>query len=170
MAERRVQTLIQVIETTWSGASRGAPGSSARNAVPERVPVPDCALDDALLLHLVAFHESQQFAIARAAPVVRFAQQHQERFPLEIKVDGAGAHIDFFGYAAPCRPRKAISSVLLELNNWVRIVANVRVAQETSWVYHKLVFNIFYGPAYRANELMASKAPLARIDLQTHLW
>lgn len=170
MAGPRVQTLIQVIETIWSGASRGAPGSSARNAVPERVAVPDCALDDALLLHLAAFHESRQFAMARAAPVVRFAQQHQERFPLAIKVDGAGAHVDFFGYAAQRRPGKAVSSVLLEANNWVRIVANFRVAQETAWVYHKLVFNIFHGPPYRANELMASKAPLARIDLQTHLW
>ncbi|NHZ92241.1 hypothetical protein F2P45_25025 [Massilia sp. CCM 8733] len=165
-----MQTLIQVIETVWSGASRGAPGAVARNAVPERVPAPDCALDDALLLHLVPFHESEQFAMGRAAPVVRFAQQHQERFPLAVAVDGAGAHIDFFGYVAQRRPKKAVSSVLLEPNNWVRIVANFRVAQEEAWVYHKLVFNIFHGLAYRANELMASKAPLARIDLQVHLW
>ncbi|NHZ33283.1 hypothetical protein [Massilia rubra] len=165
-----MQTLIQVIETSWSAASRGAPGALARNAVPERVPVPDCALDDALLLHLVAFHECQQFALARAVPVLRFAQQHQERFPLAVAVDGAGAHIDFFGYPAQRRPRKAISSVLLEPHNWVRIVGNFRVSQETAWVYHKFVFNIFHGPAYRANELMASKAPVARIDHQRHLW
>lgn len=165
-----MQTLIQVIETSWTGASRGAPGSVARSAVPERVTVPDCALDDALLLHLVVFDEGRQFAAGDARPLLRFAQQHEERFPLAVRADGAGAQVDYFGYQAQRRPRKAVSSLLLEPNNWVRIVANCRVAQETAWVYRKLVFNIVHGPAYRANELMASKAPLARIDHQQHLW
>ena len=168
-----MQTLVQVIDTSWSSASRGAPGSSARNAVPERVAIPDCALSDAVLLHLVTCREAQQFAIGPALPavqVVPFAQQHRERFPLALALEGAAARVDFFGYVAQRRPKKAVYSVLLEPNNWVRIVANLRVAQDDAWAYHKFVFNIFHGPAYRANELMASKAPLARVDHQQHLW
>lgn len=165
-----MQTLVQVIDTSWSGASRGAPGSSARNAVPERVAIPDCTLSDAVLLHLVTCSEAGRFAIGPAAPVVRFAQQHQERFPLVVMPEGAAARIDFFGYPAQRRPKKAVYSALLEPNNWVRIAANLRVAQDEAWVYHKFVFNIFHGPVYRANELMASKAPLARFDHQRHLW
>ncbi|MDQ1817144.1 hypothetical protein RBA41_27940 [Massilia sp. CCM 9210] len=165
-----MQTLIQIIETCWTGASRGAPGSVLRNAVPERVSIPDCTLSDPVLLHLVRYDESRRFAIDHGTEVVRFAQQHSEAFPLTIEHTAAGVHVAFLGYHARRRPAKPVSGVLLEPNCWVRIIGNYRVAQESGWVYRKIVFNIFHGPALRANELMASKPPVARIDHQRHLW
>lgn len=55
-------------------------------------------------------------------------------------------------------------------DTWLQMVANRRISEEDGWAYRKFVYNIYYGRRSDANRLLASKAPVVRLNRETQLW
>ena len=165
-----MQTLIQLIETQWTKQSRGAPGSVARNAVPEVIRFPETLIPHPVLFQHAVFVEHQEFAPPAASEFVCFSADDSSKYRLTICHQDAVAEISLFGTPFTQTSGRPTNVVRLEPNTWLRIVGNRRVSEDWGWTYRKFVYNIVHAPSGDANALMASKAPVACVDHEKYLW
>jgi hypothetical protein len=165
-----MQTFIQVIETFWTKRSRGNPGASLRNQVPEKYPFPRVVPSESVLFQRVSYSEYSSFSKARVAPVQMLSAHDSRMWRIEVEQDEASAKILFYGVPASEMGGRPINVSELLPNSWMRIVGNRRVAEENTWAYHKYVYNIFHGEVSKANDLIANKPPVHSLNHEGHLW
>jgi len=165
-----VQTIIQIIETQWTKKSRGAPAASARNAIPEVLPIPDSGLAHPAVLHHILFSEGTNFLAGACSGLACFSEHDSTKWRVRITPSGGELEIQFFGTPFTQTTGRATESILLEANTWLQMVANRRISEGDGWAYRKFVYNIYYGRRSDANRLLASTAPVVRLNRETQLW
>lgn len=137
--------IVQCIETCWTKVSRGAPGATSRNAVPQLLPlrVPDelTVTEEAAALHHVVFSEAAGFSEpSHQARVVGVSSLPSE-CGISVESSGASLAVSFVGPKSRPRehPRQAF---VLQPTEWGQLVYNWRVPEERTWSYHKRAVNI----------------------------
>ena len=138
--------IVQVVRTTWTKASRGQPGASARAAVPLAFAVdgtPSGDRTDAVLVETIEADETDGFTtVHRTEPIdalpVRIAH-------LDIALDGERLVVTRRvekGTGWPARS-PAIVAFRLGVGEWGRIVRNHRFSgYSQEWSYEKTVVSI----------------------------
>ncbi len=144
--------LIQIIQVEWSKAARGGAAATARNNVPEALPLPHTAMlamrEPAFVEHFVRYGRRNQFQAPLVdklltQPVAEpFADIHRG---LAVSLDDDGhAHVALTRYpGAPRRPLR-FEGFTLAPGEWGRIRVNGRWTDVDFgwWVYTKLAMNI----------------------------
>lgn len=167
---QQVQTIIQLIETQWTKKSRGAPAARLRNAIPEFLPIPDSSLANQVLFHHVVYSEHNDFLPGVHSKVSCFSESDSTTWRVCVCPSERGSEIQFFGTPFTQTSGRATDTVLLEVNTWLRIVANRRISEEYGWAYRKFVYNIICGRISEANSILASAGPISRLNYETQLW
>lgn len=168
-----MRTLIQLIETHWTKDSRGAPGSVARNAVPELLRFPSVELPEPVLLQRIAYYEWADFAPPPLPEFMVFAPHDATQHRLTVEHRGDVAEVHYFGTSFTQKsPPHPTDVVQLQPGTWLRIVGNRRTATgyEGYWSYEKFVFNIVHLRHKDPNSLVNNQPPIARLDRQISLW
>lgn len=165
-----MHTLVQLIETRWTKLSRGAPGASRRNAVPQMIRFPAALLPHPVLFQHAIFVEQQGFAPPATSQFVGFSADDSSTYRLTICHQDAVAEISLFGTPFTQTTGRPTNVVRLEPDTWLRVVGNHRVAEDWGWTYRKFVYNIVHAPSSDVNGLVATKAPVVCIDHEKHLW
>jgi hypothetical protein len=165
-----MQTIIQLIETQWTKASRGHPGADARNRVPDFFPFPqNVPRGDALFQHVV-YAERTSFLEAASAPVTVFSKAHSDTWRIDIARLETGIDISFFGVPSSGTSGRPVSVSRLANNAWLRIVGNRRISEEWGWTYRKYIYNVFHGDARDANDVVTGSRPMHLLDHRGILW
>lgn len=110
---------IQKIATEWDKSQRGAKDAALRNSMPEALPADN-------LLHFVLTENEPLYKLAKHCSFLRNGDQLTIRWHEE-----AGSF--------------AKKMIVLEPQQWVRLICRSRYPTETSWRFQKLVLNIFWG-------------------------
>lgn len=165
-----MQIFIQIIETRWSKLSRGNPGATLRNQVPEIYRFPDSGASEKTVFQIVSYSERTSFAKADADPVLPLSAHDSKKWRIAVEPGDAFAKILFDGVPNSPSSGRPVNVSELPPHSWMRIVGNRRVAEEYSWTYRKYVYNVFHGDVFRANELVAQKPPLFSFNFEEHLW
>jgi len=165
-----MQIIIQIIETQWTKASRGAPHSDRRNKVPQITRIPEVDANSSTLLHHVVHYEHDNFAAHELVRLEPFTSHDSTKHRIEIYKTFEDQKIDFFG--APNSPTSGhpLTSIPIAAHAWVQIIANWRLSEESTWSYRRYVYNIYYGRKQAANQILMNEAPSTRFNCEKHLW
>lgn len=154
---------IQKIQTNWTKSSRGNPGSTLRNGVPEKLPIDTKELSDSVILQEVIYNEGgfNKPSENKISGINAF-QIREQRFDFNLSDDGLE-----IGFWTENYTRKKIG--VLSLNSWCQIKTNRRFPMEYTWAYYKIVYNVFYGELDMAEDIVATKKEEIVKDFQTRL-
>mgnify|MGYP006883380076 FL=1 len=145
-APNNARLLVQVVETTWSKASRGAPAATLRNSTPESLPYGGRALrviDEAVQLHEVLYREPEFSGEHRFRKPLS-PERLRQRLDLEFRWTGSELAVSFFGQLAMPERAPRLRALVLAPEQAGRLVHNWRTFQTFSgeWEYWKRVVNI----------------------------
>lgn len=158
--------VAQHVTVTWTKASRGAPASLVRNAVPEAFPLP--VLPDppwVLALHSVNADEHRGFETTDSLAV---DLQWTRSQPARIRVDERGVHVAVW---VPGSPPGRRLSVRPGLNEAVRLRWNRRFAGSSiEWTYQKFVLNLLVSESLPAANAFVATEPALRKDALADLF
>src|SRR5262245_43942324 len=139
--------VIQEVHTSWTKDSRGAPGATARNAVPERLAFTTSVGHHAVLEHLARYGEESGFVASET--VTSYDAPASLRYGcVRVVVDDSRVQVIWRydpGYiGAPERdegpPKEAF---VVSLGQWGRVRYNGRLtSDEGGWWYRKVVLNV----------------------------
>ena len=134
---------LQAIQVEWTKKSRGAPGATRRNAIPESFPFPESEAG-AILLHELRFSEWDGF-VARES-VEQWSTYTRYR-GLAFQPRSCGEVLVSYGYerwyvGAPARASHKTPLFTLTRGQWGKFVINGRIASTCGWSYRKFVANI----------------------------
>ncbi len=146
--------VIQSICTTWTKASRGGVGASARNRTPDALELPALAFpfpEPVFLLHEVIYTERDRFQ----HPMEKLEQRERadpfwyDCLKLELRENALRVMLEWErSEGVPRRsafPRTAWS---LQEDQWGRVNYNLRTPGEDCWIYKKRVLSIGFFHAY----------------------
>lgn len=170
--------LIQHVRVVWTKASRGNPGATRRNAVPNGFEVPAAALTaaEAVAVHRVLIDESVEFRRVDE-PIETFdgdgvIEVGCVRVRREGEGEGEGARVrfEYGGGGLPKRERVTAGGkwvplredvCLLSLGQWARIEWNARfvTASNGQWWYERITVNVALGAT--TPDLFAASSPTA---------
>jgi hypothetical protein len=163
--------IIQLIETSWTKRSRGNPGASIRNRVPELVEFLETPKSDPILLLVVKFTERNNFSTVTKVSIDNFTDQDAERWNIRIvQPHESPVEIAFFGGPSSEQTGKPVDVVHLQRDTWVQIMSNRRISEEWDWTYKKYVYNIVHCGALTANAVVRSMTPIRKISHEKLLW
>jgi hypothetical protein len=140
--------IVQAIHSYWTKASRGAPGSIARNTVPEYLPIPLEKVNIQnirVLYHQIFFREETGFQEPEERilidPVINPQHSCIKVEQISKKVYATYTYNTIGG--APNRRSTLKGTVKADTGNWVQIRENGRFssAWEGDWLYQKIVVN-----------------------------
>jgi hypothetical protein len=169
--------LIQHITTDWTKASRGGDGARRRNAVPERLPIPDelVAPNCLIRMHRVQFDEAADFQ-----PEYSTAMEDSLEFlhcrGMALQFEGDGVDVSFvrdhFNAAIADRrivdaTGKVVSQIpafRLKAGQWGQLVNNGRYTDVDTgnWSYEKSIVNIALFAAEVDAQLFVRSRPHCR--------
>jgi hypothetical protein len=140
--------VIQSICTDWTKASRGGIDASARNRTPEAFALPARAFsfsENTYLLHEIFYGERDHFQ----HPTEKL-QQRERTDPFghdcfNLSLHEYTLHVTFEWERSQGVPRRRDflrTEFCLQDQQWMRIIYNLRIAQDYGWIYQKHVFNI----------------------------
>ncbi len=163
---------VQLIRSTWTKASRGHPGSVARAAVPEALPMDAHfgAVAAPVVVETVGAEESEGFALVRST-------EGCDELPLLVGNVGIADNGDgAIGvtrraearWGWPSRARDA-TAMVLPLGKSCRLIRNFRHSGYRGWSYEKLVVNVAYLPAFSVRAFVDGE-PDAILDEQGSLF
>lgn len=154
---------IQKIQTNWTKLSRGYPGASARNQVPEKLPLKIDDVSNSVFLQEILYREGgfDKPHTHKVSKINTF-QIRQQRLELDDTANGLA--IKFW---TEDQIRKNIGT--LAANTWCQIKTNRRYPMEYTWGYYKIVFNIFYGEPDQAQHIFKNQESVIQKDYQTLL-
>jgi len=162
--------IIQRIDVEWSKASRGAPNSTLRNQVAEIYPIGPASLDGGIYFHSVQYRERNRFQLPTVAEIVSINENNLRNNKLRIEVTARAAKI--FSWGIPLRPdypkEKRIGT--LSQDSWLRIAGNARRSGESTWYYHKYIFNIFFGVSDFFDKIISGVPPVVNYRDEVNLW
>ncbi len=148
--------IVQEISTSWTKQSRSARAASARNAIPDTLPLPWIPAVDsssALIHHIVRFHEASNFRHPHhelaVHPIIagKIGYFGCVRITVHNSLVQVQYAYDMFCGGAPERyglPRQVIA---LAVHEWGRIQYNGRWSSATgmgAWTYKQTTVNIAY--------------------------
>ncbi len=160
--------LIQEIEVSWTKASRGAPGSIQRNAVPEclEMLMPEGAWpSDKWLYQKAMFSEHSGFTnpFNQIDALEPFKVKFFGALQLSREDEGIGVTLKPFnwrgmpGYAPPSGRQFTLRG-----NTYARIRYNWRIAHdEGGWAYGKTVFNLIEAAHFNPSVFTQNEPALA---------
>jgi len=167
---RDLTCIVQIVVSSWTKASRGAPAAGLRNAVPLSFSLPTGYTVGQVLLHEVSCDEGLNFS-ARIAPRLRAVSAGQlAAHRLSVCCRKEDVEIAFSG--APLAPATGRPSdqVVLVPGQWLRIVTNRRIAVEYTWAYRRFVYNIACCVPEDFDSLLSRCAATVLLDRETRLW
>ena len=160
---------VQWIRVTWTKASRGAPGATARNAVPRAFPLPALVpqLGSALVVHYVDAAEADRFV-----PVER-VQEHPgpvrlRRLRITAGPAGPSVQLDQELSGEPRRPHRP-GPVPLVPDEWLCWRINWRFAWNGGWTYQADTIHLRRVEQWRP-DLFLGAAPTRTIDESASLF
>lgn len=155
---------IQKIKTNWTKSSRGNPGATLRNKVPEKLPIVAKEFSDSVFLQQIVFEEGAFTKPNRKGiSIVNETQIREHR--LEFNPCDNGLEVGFW---TENNIKKKVG--LLRFNSWCQVKTNKRFPMEYTWGYYKIVYNIFYGEMQKAEEIVKTKTCEIEKDYQSLLW
>lgn len=167
--------LVQVITTTWTKQSRGAPTSAIRNMVPEALAIPnDQPIQlGGLLVHSAKFNEKNDFHVHESVEIVTCASDLLGMSFLESPKGVDVLYSDSSGCGYPGRPGLRRTQLFcLGSGEIGRLRINWRysgsMCQHGEWVYVKEVINVANVTAFATDLFVSSAYKLA--DHMADLW
>ena len=151
---------IQKIETNWTKKSRGNPGSTLRNAVPEKLPIKNIENADTPVLQYIIYNEGS-FDKPSKNKIYQINDNSIRQHGLDFKYVDEGLEVGFWG-----RNKKFKKIGILKYNTWCQIKTNSRHPMEHTTGYTKTVLNIFYGEMDKAKEIVKNKKKSIEKDFQ----
>lgn len=164
--------LIQEIDVSWTKASRGAPGSIQRNAVPEclEMSMPKGAWpSDKWLYQKSMFSEHKNFAnpFNQIDALEAFKLKSFGALEFNRENEGIGVTLkpgDWRGM--PGYPPPSGRHFILHDNAYARIRYNWRIAhEEGGWAYGKTVFNLIETARFNAGIFVQNEPVIAYEDM-----
>jgi hypothetical protein len=160
---------VQWVRVTWTKASRGAPGATARNAVPRAVALPSSPPNPgtALVAHYVDAAEADRFA-----PVQR-VEEHPgpvrlRRLRISAGPTGPSVQLDQELSGEPRRPHRP-GPVLLTPDEWLCWRINWRFAWHDGWTYQADTIHLRRVEQWRP-DLFLDGVPTRTIDESARLF
>ncbi|MBU2714081.1 hypothetical protein [Zooshikella harenae] len=160
-----MNTIVQHIETYWTKQSRGNPGASVRNSVPETFTIEGAPEIQGVLLNEVKYSEYNNFSnpVVSDFHAINENQQRQLGFKFE-ELDGEllvskwnhSGHLTKVGALKP--------------NSWLKVITNERTSLEHTWAYYKHVYNIYFGEASNTGNVLSSQQPITVLNAENDLW
>ncbi len=161
--------IIQLIQTEWTKRSRGNPGATLRNSVPDTLPLVVPTVNN-ISLQQVLYSERQRFIEPRISESKGIDSDQLRKLRLELEACSETLEVKFWGTLMRPSYSKAKSIATLSKNRWLQIIGNARIAFEDTTGYRKYVYNIFYGEAAKANDVVNGSKPMIVYDEQVHLY
>ena len=130
---------IQKIKTNWTKKSRGNPGATLRNGVPEKLPVIAIDKSNSVLLQEITFNEGG-FDRPSENKISEINETQIRQHRLDFNHSNSDLEIGFW---TENQIKKKVG--LLKFNSWYQVKTNRRFPMEYTWGYYKIVYNIFFG-------------------------
>jgi hypothetical protein len=184
-----MEIIIQAIQTIWTKTSRGGPGATRRNAVPEAFPLPlrdqrKVTVFPALVLHQLHYAERGEFRpmpqpLTTGALLDTLTIDQLSIHPLDdagiVRVTYHPRRPSYLGYArddsGEYRPG-GLEALALRLGEWGRVRYNWRHGATVSvddWWYDLWVVNVGFFTEWRADAFLES--PPSKVYSQlSRLW
>lgn len=166
---------IQKIQSIWTKESRGNPGASLRNSIPEQVPIKGIDTQKGIHLEELIYREYTAYKKPQSKPPQKINPSQLRELGLSFNKDEEKLHIGFWKQLSNSDMQESGEDYILKkagdlaFNNWCQLKTNRRYPLEHTWAYYKIVFNIFFGDLIKARELMQSKPMQFCQDYQTLL-
>ncbi len=153
--------IIQLIEVFWTKESRGAPQSTIRNAIPEHYPLGSYEFGEEVYLQYVKYSEYDNFkkADVRRIRSINENQQREMRLSFQMHENTVEVLTSLELYGEERGKRIGV----LKKNSWLRVVNSFRQATLSSWGYHKLTYNIFWGRPNKFDEVVSRQEPIEEV-------
>lgn len=161
-----MNVLIQHIETYWTKTSRGHPGATARNAVPEYYQLNNLPDKDGIFYIRIQYLEHRDFK----EPLVTIWRAINDNQQREIGLDLKFERDDKLLVSKWMKSMFLKKIGKLTPGSWLKIISNERVVLEYTWAYKKHVFNIYFGKPGEINRILSSQNPISILNLETNLW
>ena len=147
-----MKIVVQYIVTSWSKRSRGGEGARRRNAVAERMRLPEALLMEtaACLYHEVSCDERRDFAATDrwwSEPDLPGPDWHgvvSLRSPLQFRLCDGMLEVHFEPRGEEVRQQGRGGPLRVEPGSWVQFRYNHRTVEyeSSSWTWYKIVANI----------------------------
>ncbi|KZN65478.1 hypothetical protein [Pseudoalteromonas luteoviolacea] len=160
-----MNTIVQHIETFWTKESRGNPGATVRNSVPDSFPVGNATEIHGVLLVEVKYSECANFK----NPVVsdfRSINDNQQR-QLGFKFEDLDSELVVSKWSYSGHLKKV---GILKPGSWLRLIENERTSLENTWAYYKHVYNIYFGEAAKVGSSLSFQKPVTSLNAENNLW
>lgn len=157
---------IQTIETHWTKNSRGNPGASKRNSVPELLPVRTDASCHGIILQEILFHEyHDDFTTASYGRVRKINENQVRQAGLDFSFKNDSLEIAFWNEQGFKKRAGTLS-----IGTWGQIKTNWRTLDfEGEWWYYKRVYNIFFGDLEKVEHTLLTQNCRLEKDFQSLL-
>jgi hypothetical protein len=171
---------IQSIQTSWSKKSRGGAQATARNSIPDSLPIPVRELGglaQGLIEHSVSYVESHGFDSPYKSDLLRERVGRVRTGCVLIEPSAAGLKV-VFEYDAklagmPVRYSppggKPSTRMDLQLGQWGRVAYNGRFPAEGGWWYMKYVVNVGLFKEF-AHSIFTTGPPSQEVSQMAKLW
>lgn len=163
-----MSAVIQLIEVQRTKASRGAPAAVVRNSVSDRFPMNTKIDEKGFFIQHISCRESEGFRIPHDRKLKALDDLQLSKIGLRCAKIEESLEVYYLGLPLLLPKEKRVG--VLGRNTWLRIVTNFRVAQETTWAYHKYTYNIFFGEASAFNEVVLLREPQHTFSAEKELW
>ncbi len=168
--------IVQAIHSYWTKASRGAPGSIARNTVPECLPIPLEKVNIQnirVLYHQIFFREETGFQEPEETILVDLAiHPRYGCIQVEQTAKTVCATYKYNNMAGGAPNRSTLKGIArADLGNWVQIRENGRFspAWAGDWQYRKIVVNAGLFNNLAAEQFFNS-SPIEVFSAMADLW
>lgn len=167
--------IIQCITTEWTKASRGAPKSAQRAAIPDRFPLPPTTLPERakriVVLHQIKAAEREDFTLYQQCEASELCGKPElVRDPVTVGFEEGLLRVKYrpgiWSVGAPDRTGKGRNVFNLAPGQWGRLAFNGRFGYGLEWRYHRRVFNIACSLEIPDRELFLGEADFAVSDEQ----
>ena len=151
--------IIHAIKVIWTKESRGEPGASIRNRIPELLSFAELPDSDSIYLQETIFSEYKDFKnpLRKAPKLINEKQLKESDLEIEIRDNELSLTSCLSSSWIKSSYPKKLGN--LSYNNWCQIKSNDRIPLESTWSYEKTVLNIFYGELRKVNDIVHSKRP-----------
>ncbi len=157
--------VILHIETFWTKKSRGNPGATKRNSVPESCVAGEVLEINGVQVKEVKYSEYSNFVDPIISDYRSINENQQRQMGFQFDAVDDRLLVSKWKYSG------RLSKVgYLDPESWLRVVTNERTPLEHTWGYHKHVYNIFFGNAANIDHILVSKSPLKIFNMEVNLW
>lgn len=139
--------IVQTIRSSWTKASRGAPGAIARNTVPEYLPISSPNIDPIdlqVLYHEIAFEEATGFQSPKERIYIN-PTIYPPSGCITVERIGREAHVTYKYSGVGGAPYRSVKrhTIRAGVGDWLQMRENGRflILWSGDWSYQKIVVN-----------------------------